>query len=221
MISHSKRFDEIDKIGQDMFFEEIKKQDQPYDNYVDIYDFFDVFLNLLRQLNLLNEDLDISKQSPNKILLVEEFPDTEYSGQDIVTYHIGERSFNSDGGIGSSNKTFIQRKPITLDSSYDIESNNLKTDYANVFINTITLEANSISKKRVEKMTQLLESIILKYKGHLKLYVRDIIYVGQTPTVEKSIYHDRRLFSRSIVLRVITYSNYSLITEEIKEISIL
>ena len=66
MISHSKRFDEIDKIGQDMFFEEIKKQDQPYDNYVDIYDFFDVFLNLLRQLNLLNEDLDISKQSSNK-----------------------------------------------------------------------------------------------------------------------------------------------------------
>ena len=66
MISHSKRFDEIDKIGQDMFFEEIKKQDQPYDNYVDIYDFFDVFLNLLRQLNLLNEDLDISKQSSHK-----------------------------------------------------------------------------------------------------------------------------------------------------------
>ena len=27
MISHSKRFDEIDKIGQDMFFEETKKQD--------------------------------------------------------------------------------------------------------------------------------------------------------------------------------------------------
>ena len=51
MISHSKRFDEIDKIGQDMFFEEIKKQDQPYDNYVDIYDFFDVFLSSLRILS--------------------------------------------------------------------------------------------------------------------------------------------------------------------------
>jgi small subunit ribosomal protein S19 len=121
-----------------------------------------MFLNLLRQLNLLNEDLDISKQSPNKILLVEEYPDKEYSGQDIVTYHLGERSFNSDGGIGSSNKTFIQRKPITLDSSYDIESNNLKTDYANVFINTITLEANSISKKRVEKMNETGDKAVLK-----------------------------------------------------------
>lgn len=221
MISHTSRFDEMDKIGQDMFFEETKKQDQPYDNYVDIYDFFDVFLNLLRQLNLLNEDLDVSKHSPHKLLLVEEYPDKEYTGQDIVTYHLGERSFNSDGGIGSSNKTFTQRKPITLDSSYDIESNNLKTDYANVFTNTVSFEINSVSKKRAEKMTQLLESIILKYRGNLKLYVRDIIYVGQTPTIEKSLYDDRRLFSRSIVLRVITYSNYSLITEEIKEINTL
>lgn len=191
-----------------------------YENFVDIYDFFDVLLKLFRDEGVINDEFDPKNHSPEKLVLVEEYPD-ELANSDYtyVIYSLGERSFWNERAKTTVAPKTIQRAPRSLNTGYDLVENNIIEDKAYIYDNTIKLEVVSKSLKRIMQVAQLVESMMLKHKGRLKLYVQDVVYVGQTPTEYVSASLERRLFSRSLVFRVITYGQYSLLTEEIKYIN--
>ena len=58
--------DILNSVGSDIFDSIVNKEEQAYHKFVDIYDFFDVFYNLLDSLNLLNKD----SKDESKISLV-------------------------------------------------------------------------------------------------------------------------------------------------------
>lgn len=196
------------------------KEGAYYENYVDIYDFFDKLLDLFRKYGVINDDTDPNKHDINKFIFVEEYPD-ELANYDstYVVYGIGNRQFWDERGTGVSQPKVRQRAPRTLNTKYDLVENGIVEDKAYMFENTIKLEIFSSNLKRVMQVAQLVESLMLKHKGKLKLYVHDVVYVGQTPTEFSSAYFERRLFSRSLIFHVITYSSYSLVTEEIKYVN--
>lgn len=205
------RADILNNVGEDLFNSIVKKEKQNYQNYVNIYEFFDVFYNLLKDLNLLNTE----EKDESKITLVEEYPNEEYEEDTFVVYSIGKRDFFSNKSYGDST-TIRQHKPLQLEEEYDTIQNNIKTDYAYKFENEIEFRIFSTSIKRVQEISRLLEGIILKYKGHLTLYVDKVLYAGQTEIEYNPKYFTRRLFSKGIKLQVITLETYTLVSEEIK-----
>lgn len=200
--------------GQDIFETVTQSSKQPYKDYVDAFQFYYKLKELFDDLNL--EDFDGGTFS--KIELLEEYPDKEYTEEDVVIYSLGERYFFKNSGERSFGN-FKQTKPLQLEERYDNISNNLIADYGYKFTTEVKLEVYSTSLRKCQLMTKLIESVILKHKGRLKLYVEDIIYIGQTPTINNQDYSERRLFSRGIVLQVITCETYSLVSEEIKYIN--
>lgn len=216
----ARRFDSLDNVGQSMYGDETNKPHQPYENYVDIYDFFKVLVDTLKTADVYSSWSEKETKDPTKLTLIQEFPDDlapDSEVDSVVVYKLNKRYLNTDKNISAPG--FVQRKPRTLESGYDLVSNSVKTDYANVFMNEIEFEVFSTSLIRLQETMQLLESFVFKYRGRLKLYVDNIIYDGQGPTVYNNAYFERTMFSKSLYLRVITYSQFSLLTEEIKEIS--
>lgn len=208
---HRNQVDILNSVGSDIFDSIVNKEEQAYHKFVDIYDFFDVFYNLLDSLNLLNKD----SKDESKISLVEEYPDTEYEEDTFVVYSIGKRSFFTNKSHGE-NTNIKQHKPLQLEEEYDTIQNNIKTDYAYKFENEIEFQIFSTSTRRVQEISRLLEGIILKYRGHLLLYVDKVLYTGQTELEYNPKYFMRRLFSKSVKMQVITLETYSTVSEEIK-----
>lgn len=203
--------DIFNSVGTDLYDSIVNKEKQSYHKFVDIYEFFDVFYNLLDSLNILNKD----SKDESKISFVEEYPDTEYEEDTFVVYSIGKRDFFANKSIGE-NTNIRQHKPLQLEEEYDTIQNNIKTDYAYKFENEIKFEVFSTSTRRVQEISKLLESIILKYKGNLLLYVDKILYKGQTELEYNPKYFARRLFSKSVNMQVITLETFTIVSEEIK-----
>lgn len=208
------REDIFNNIGEDIYNNIISREPQNYDNYVDIYGFFDVFYNLLKDLNLLN----IDSKDESKITLVEEYPNEEYEEDTFVVYSIGKRNFFSNNSSGEST-SIRQHKPLQLEERYDTIQNNIKTDYAYKFENEVEFRIFSTSTKRVQEISRLLEGIIFKHKGNLTFYVDKILYAGQTEIEYNPRYFTKRLFSKGIKLQVITLETYNIVSEEIKYIN--
>lgn len=201
-------------IGKEMYDEIVNRVPQPYENYVDIYDFFDKLQELIRDLGLLADN----KNQKDKIYLVEEYPDETYEGNNAVVYKIQRRDFFTNSTPFSHFVT-KQRKPLQLENRYDIISNNIKNDFGYKFTNHLELEVFGTSLKEVHRTCRLLESIILKHKATLKKYALEVQYDGQTPLEYESKYFDRRLLSKSVRLVVVTLETYSIVSEEIKKIN--
>lgn len=198
-------------VGTEIYESIVNEIEQPYENFVDIYKFFDIFYDLLDDLNLLNKD----SQEPDKITFIEEYPNQEYKEETFVVYGIGERDFFSNKSI-SEGSNVRQVKPLQLQEKYDSIQNNIKTDFAYKFDNSVEFQVFSTSLKKVQQTCKLLEGLIFKYRGRLKLYVDSVQYAGQTGIEYNPKYFERRLFSKSIKLQVITIETYSLVSEEIK-----
>lgn len=198
-------------VGTEIYESIVNEIEQPYENFVDIYKFFDIFYDLLDDLNLLNKDT----QEPDKITFIEEYPNQEYKEETFVVYGIGERDFFSNKSV-SEGTNVRQVKPLQLQEKYDSIQNNIKTDYAYKFDNSVEFQVFSTSLKKVQQTCKLLEGLIFKYRGRLKLYVDSVQYTGQTGIEYNPKYFERRLFSKSIKLQVITIETYSLVSEEIK-----
>ena len=209
--------DETDffNVGQGVVDEITSKLPKHYNNYIDIYSFFDKFKDLLASLNLLAENED----DYTKIVLKQEYPDEVYKEGCVIVYKINERNFYQPKSLMNPTGT-EQRKPLTLGSSSDIISNNVVDDYGYFFRNDIEFEIFSNSVEHLHTITKLLESVCLKYKKNLKLYVQDVLYKGQTKLEYSDKYFKKRLFSKSIHLEVITCETYSLVSEELKYIEI-
>lgn len=201
----------LNNVGEDLYQSIVKREAQTYDNYVNIYDFFKVIYKLLDDLNLLNKD----SKDESKITLLEEYPDEEYEEDTFVIYSVGKRDFFSNKSYGDD-KIIRQHKPLQLEEKYDTIQNNIKTDYAYKFENEVSFQVFSTSLKRVHELSRLLESLILKYRGNLKLYVEQIQYAGQTEIEYNPRYFSRRLFSKSIKMQVITVETFTIASEEIK-----
>lgn len=202
-------------VGQDVIDDIINRKPNSYDKYIDIYSFFDKFQNLLEELNLLAH----SESDQTKIVLKQEYPDEVYKEGTVVIYKINARNFYQPKSLMNPTGT-EQRKPLTLGSSSDIISNNVVDDYGYFFKNDIEFEIFSNSVEHLHTITKLLESVCLKYKKNLKLYVQDVLYKGQTKLEYSDKYFKKRLFSKSIHLEVITCETYSLVSEELKYIEI-
>lgn len=196
------------------------KKETYYSEYVDIYDFFDKLLMIFREQGVINDSVNEDEHLNEKFVFLEEYPDELANHETTyVVYGIGERSFWNERGTGVHQPKVAQLAPRTLKTKFDLVQNGIVEDKAYMFENIIRLEIFHKSLKRVLQVAQLVESLMLKHKGKLKLYVHDVVYVGQTPTEFSSAYFERRLFSRSLIFRVITYSPYSLVTEEIKYVN--
>lgn len=196
------------------------KKGQFYENFVDIYDFFDVLYNLFDKEGIILNENPKDQSDLDRIVFVQEYPDEVANFENnYVVFRLGERRFWNEKGTGTNAPKIIQRKPRSLKSGYDIVENNIIEDKGYLYDNTITLEVFSKSLQRVMQVTRLLENMMLKHRGVLKRYVQEVVYVGQTPTEHTSANIERRLFSRSLVFRVITYGQFSLLTEEIKYIN--
>ena len=202
-------------VGENVLNQITERKPKIYDKYVDIYSFFNCFQKLLADLNLLAED----ETDESKIIFRQEYPDETYKSGTVVVYKINERNFYHPKTTMNPSGT-EQRKPLTLGTSSDIISNNVVDDYGYFFSNNVEFEIFSNSIEHLHTVTKLLESICLKYKKNLKLYVHNVLYKGQSKLEYSDKYFKKRLFSKSIHLEVITCETYSIVSEELKYIEI-
>lgn len=202
-------------IGKSIFATELEKRKapEPYSQFITAYEFFDVLLTLFNDIGQLN----LEGKTLDKITLLQQYPDEEYLKDLVVVYKLGEREFfthKSEGSAGS----YQQVRPMELEANYDLVSNNIVSTYANKFITSVTLEVISPSNKDLERTVQFIEAIMLKHRSKLKCFVADYIYSGQSPTGYSQGSQNRRLFSRSLFYKIITYETYDLVFEELKYI---
>lgn len=186
-----------------------------FDTYIDIYSFLDVFQKLLSDLNLLAKD----EKDIDKIVLKQEYPDQIFTNGSVVIYKINERNFHKPTSLVSPSG-YTQLRPLTLESSSDIISNNIVENKGYYFLNNIEFEIFSNSVDHVHTLAKLLESICFQYKKNLKLYVHDMTYKGQSKLDYSEKYFDKRLFSKSIFFEVITCETFQTVSEELKYIEI-
>ena len=83
---------------------------------------------------------------------------------------------------------------------------------------TVSLEVIAYSNRDLMRVVEYIEAVLLKHRAQLKCFIQDYIYVGQTPTEFSQGYQNKRLFSRSLVYKIVTYETYSLVSEELKYI---
>lgn len=204
------------EVGQDIFDQivEDKKHPEITDNFGTMYDFFDELYNLFENLKSLNTDDPVV----NKITLLEQYPDEELvDGSILVVYKLGEKKYLQHKSEGGS-RDYVQVKPFELKSDYDLVTNNIVHKYANKFMTTVSLEVVAYSNRDLMRVIEYIEAVLLKHRAQLKCFVQDYIYVGQTPTEFSQGYQNKRLFSRSLVYKIVTYETYSLVSEELKYI---
>lgn len=186
---------------------------KPPNPMVGIYDFYPVFEKLLKDLNLLAEDVN----DYDRIALREEYPEETFKAGTVVVYKLGERDFFQPSSTirpGGSR----QASALTLGSSSDIINNTIVEEKGHYFTNKIEFEVFSDSSRHLNNIIKLLESICFKYKKVLKCSVHDVMYRGQTDLNYSKNYFDKRLLSKSIKLDVITCETFSVVSEEMKYI---
>lgn len=192
-----------------------------YEHFVDAYDLFPVLQEMFEKLGLLETGGEGDNRNIPTFRFIEEYPDDLAKDENAsVVFALGERTFWKERSTAINSPSLTQRKPLPLTSQFDIVENNIVTDYAYYFDNVIRFEVFSTSLQRVMQVARLLESTLLKHKGRIKLYVHDLVYLGQSATEYHSTSAERRLFSRTLAFRVVTYSRFSLVTEEIKKLNV-
>jgi hypothetical protein len=194
-----------------------KKQPQQYDTYVDIYKFFNVLYDLINKMGILKTDND---QDNTKITFINAYPDTTYENSDLIIYDITGRKYFVNNS-SQSNYTTTQVRPLALEEKYDLVTGQLMRDIAFNFENEIELSVWSTSSAQTSNLVQLVESIILKNKSYLRQYVADVIYVEQTRTVFIENYFKKRLFTKTIRLKVITKEVQTIAVEELQKINLV
>lgn len=203
-------------VGTDIYEDVVDKYDVPEvtDKFITIYEVFDILYKLFNDLNALNKEDPVL----NKITLLEQYPDEEFiDGSVTVIYKVGEKRYLQHKSEGGS-RDYVQVKPFELKSGYDLVTNNIVHNYANKFMTTISLEVIAYSNRDLMRVVEYIEAVLLKHRAQLKCFIQDYIYVGQTPTEFSQGYQNKRLFSRSLVYKIVTYETYSLVSEELKYI---
>ena len=183
---------------------------------VDAEDFFHVLNGIFKELQVLNTAFE---KNTHKFQFLEDYPDELYDpSTHVATYNVEHRY-----PIKISNKSVTGQSTSYSRPQIDEEIKNFKTgniDQRRVmqFENVVSITCFSMKSNTVKQMCNLIESILIKYRGYLRRYVAEITYLGQTGIQVIGSYDAKRFFSKELTFKIITSETFILSFEELKTI---
>lgn len=193
-----------------------QRQEEVLSSSVDFYGIFDVLYKLFDKLGVLSTETSSDNAGINFIF---GYPDKTFNDETkaAITFDLVERKrlvYDTSAG------KITQEKPRELISQNDIVSGQIKTFYSYSYENIIALDVYSTSSERMYQILSYLETVFTKYDGYLQNYFTKLIYLGITSTSGSS--HNlfkNRMATKTIMLKIVTDSPYSLLHEEIQKIN--
>ena len=205
-------------FADDRIFEEVlenKQQKEALSSSVDLQGIFGVIYDLFSRLGILN----ITEENTTGISLKFEYPDSKFSDETIsaVIFDIEQRKrlvYQTSAG------SISQEKPRELVTQRNVITGQVESFYSYSYENQVTLDVYSTSSERLLQIISYLETVFTKYDGYLQKYFTKVLYLGMTSSNGNS--HNlfkNRMFAKTIHLKIVTESPYTLLHEEIQEIN--
>ena len=205
-------------FADDSIFGEVlenKQQEEALSSSVDLQGIFGVIYDLFSRLGILN----VTEENTTGISLKFEYPDSKFSDETIsaVIFDIEQRKrlvYQSSAG------SISQEKPRELVTQRNVITGQIESFYSYSYENQVTLDVYSTSSERLLQIISYLETVFTKYDGYLQKYFTKVLYLGMTSSNGNS--HNlfkNRMFAKTIHLKIVTESPYTLLHEEIQEIN--
>ena len=205
-------------FADDSIFGEVlenKQQEEALSSSVDLQGIFGVIYDLFSRLGILN----VTEENTTGISLKFEYPDSKFSDETIsaVIFDIEQRKrlvYQTSAGPIS------QEKPRELVTQRNVITGQIESFYSYSYENQVTLDVYSTSSERLLQIISYLETVFTKYDGYLQKYFTKVLYLGMTSSNGNS--HNlfkNRMFAKTIHLKIVTESPYTLLHEEIQEIN--
>lgn len=205
-------------FADDSIFGEVlenKQQEEALSSSVDLQGIFGVIYDLFSRLGILN----ITEENTTGISLKFEYPDSKFSDETIsaVIFDIEQRKrlvYQTSAG------SISQEKPRELVTQRNVITGQIESFYSYSYENQVTLDVYSTSSERLLQIISYLETVFTKYDGYLQKYFTKVLYLGMTSSNGNS--HNlfkNRMFAKTIHLKIVTESPYTLLHEEIQEIN--
>ena len=205
-------------FADDSIFGEVlenKQQEEALSSSVDLQGIFGVIYDLFSRLGILN----VTEENTTGISLKFEYPDSKFSDETIsaVIFDIEQRKrlvYQTSAG------SISQEKPRELVTQRNVITGQIESFYSYSYENQVTLDVYSTSSERLLQIISYLETVFTKYDGYLQKYFTKVLYLGMTSSNGNS--HNlfkNRMFAKTIHLKIVTESPYTLLHEEIQEIN--
>jgi hypothetical protein len=205
-------------FADDSIFGEVlenKQQEEALSSSVDLQGIFGVIYDLFSRLGILNT----TEENTTGISLKFEYPDSKFSDETIsaVIFDIEQRKrlvYQTSAG------SISQEKPRELVTQRNVITGQIESFYSYSYENQVTLDVYSTSSERLLQIISYLETVFTKYDGYLQKYFTKVLYLGMTSSNGNS--HNlfkNRMFAKTIHLKIVTESPYTLLHEEIQEIN--
>ena len=205
-------------FADDSIFGEVlenKQQEEALSSSVDLQGIFGVIYDLFSRLGILN----VTEENTTGISLKFEYPDSKFSDETIsaVIFDIEQRKrlvYQTSAG------SISQEKPRELVTPRNVITGQIESFYSYSYENQVTLDVYSTSSERLLQIISYLETVFTKYDGYLQKYFTKVLYLGMTSSNGNS--HNlfkNRMFAKTIHLKIVTESPYTLLHEEIQEIN--
>lgn len=205
-------------FADDSIFGEVlenKQQKEALSSSVDLQGIFGVIYDLFSKLGILN----VTEENTTGISLKFEYPDSKFSDETIsaVIFDIEQRKrlvYQTSAG------SISQEKPRELVTQRNVITGQVESFYSYSYENQVTLDVYSTSSERLLQIISYLETVFTKYDGYLQKYFTKVLYLGMTSSNGNS--HNlfkNRMFAKTIHLKIVTESPYTLLHEEIQEIN--
>ncbi len=205
-------------FADDSIFGEVlenKQQEKALSSSVDLQGIFGVIYDLFSRLGILN----VTEENTTGISLKFEYPDSKFSDETIsaVIFDIEQRKrlvYQTSAG------SISQEKPRELVTQRNVITGQIESFYSYSYENQVTLDVYSTSSERLLQIISYLETVFTKYDGYLQKYFTKVLYLGMTSSNGNS--HNlfkNRMFAKTIHLKIVTESPYTLLHEEIQEIN--
>lgn len=205
-------------FADDSIFNQVidnKRQKEALSSSVDLQGIFGVIYDLFSKLGVLNT----TEESSTGISFKYEYPDSKFSDETVsaVIFDIEQRKrlvYNTSAG------SISQEKPRELVTQRNVVTGQVESFYSYSYENQVTLDVYSTSSERLLQIISYLETVFTKYDGYLQKYFTKVLYLGMTSSNGNS--HNlfkNRMFAKTIHLKIVTESPYTLLHEEIQEIN--
>ena len=205
-------------FADDSIFGEVlenRQQEEALSSSVDLQGIFGVIYDLFSRLGILN----VTEENTTGISLKFEYPDSKFSDETIsaVIFDIEQRKrlvYQTSAG------SISQEKPRELVTQRNVITGQIESFYSYSYENQVTLDVYSTSSERLLQIISYLETVFTKYDGYLQKYFTKVLYLGMTSSNGNS--HNlfkNRMFAKTIHLKIVTESPYTLLHEEIQEIN--
>ena len=205
-------------FASDNIFNEVienKQQEVALSSSVDLQGIFSVIYDLFSKLGIVN----ITEENSTKINFRFEYPDSKFTDEtkSAVIFDIEQRKrlvYQTSAG------SISQEKPRELVTQKNVITGQLESFYSYSYENQVTLDVYSTSSERLLQIISYLETVFTKYDGYLQKYFTKVLYLGMTSSNGNS--HNlfkNRMFAKTIHLKIVTESPYTLQHEEIQEIN--